>query len=71
MPTVGNPIFNWSVPCLEQELIRWEDVVDDNFRVNKTKNEVKQPSSEDGLETKVPSTCVSISGQGRNGKTMR
>ena len=41
MPTVGNPIFNWSAPCLEQELIRWEDVVDDNFRVNKTENEVK------------------------------
>ena len=41
MPTVGNPIFNWSAFCLEQELIRWEDVVDDNFRVNKTENEVK------------------------------
>ena len=41
MPTVGNPIFNWSAPCLEQELIRWEDIVDDNFRVNKTENEVK------------------------------
>ena len=41
MPTIGNPIFNWSAPFLEQELIRWEDVVDDNFRVNKTENEVK------------------------------
>ena len=41
MPTIGNPIFNWSAPCLKQELIRWEDVVDDNFRVNKTENEVK------------------------------
>ena len=41
MPSIGNPIFNWSAPCLEQELIRWEDVVDDNFRVNKTENEFK------------------------------
>ena len=41
MPTIGNPIFNWSAPCLKQELIRWEDVVDDNFRVNKTENEFK------------------------------
>ena len=41
MPTVGNPIFHWNTPCLEQELIRWEDVVDDNFRVNKTENEFK------------------------------
>ena len=32
MPTIGNTIFNWSAPCQEQELIRWEDVVDDNFR---------------------------------------
>ena len=41
MPTIGNPIFNWNTPCLEQELIRWEDVVDDNFRINKTENEFK------------------------------
>ena len=41
MPTIGNPILNWSAPCLEQELIRWEDVVDSNFRVNKTENEFK------------------------------
>ena len=40
MPTIGNPVFNWSAPCLEQELIRWDDVVDD-FRVNKTENEFK------------------------------
>ena len=30
----------------------------------------RQPSSEDGLETKVPSTCISISEPGMNGKTM-
>ena len=36
MPTIGNPIFNWDAACLEEELIRWEDAVDDNFRVNKT-----------------------------------
>ena len=41
MPTVGNPIFNWDTPCLEQELIKWENVVDDNFRVNKIENEYK------------------------------
>ena len=41
MPKVGNSILNWDAACLEQELIRWEDVVDDNFRVNKTKNEFK------------------------------
>ena len=41
MPTIGNPIFNWDAACLEQELIRWEDVVDHNFRVNKTENEFK------------------------------
>ena len=41
MPTIGNPIFNWIAPSLEQQLIRWEDVVDDNFRVNKTENEFK------------------------------
>ena len=41
MPTIGNPIYNWSEPCLEQELIKWEDVVDDNFRVNKKENEFK------------------------------
>ena len=34
-------MFNWSAPCLEQGLIRWEGVVDDNFRVNKTENEFK------------------------------
>ena len=28
----------------------------------------RQPSSEDGLETRVPSTYISISGQGKNGK---
>ena len=71
MPTIGNPIFNWSAPCLEQELIRWEDVVDDNFRVNKTENEFKAALSEDGLETRVPSTYISISGEGKNAKTMR
>ena len=38
MPTIGNPIFNWNAPYLEQKLIRCEDVVDDNFRVNKTEN---------------------------------
>ena len=70
MPTIGNPIFNWSAPCLEQELIRWEDVVDDNFRVNKTENESKAALIKDGLETRIPSTCISISGQGMNGKTM-
>ena len=41
MPTIGNHIFNCSAPCLEQELIRWEGVVDGNFRVNKTENEFK------------------------------
>ena len=41
MPTIGNPIFNWNAPCLGQELIRWKDVVDDNFRVTKTENEFK------------------------------
>ena len=39
MPMIGNPIFNVNVSCLEQDLIRWEDIVDDNFRVNKTENE--------------------------------
>ena len=41
MSIIGNPILNWNAPCLEQEFIRWEDVVDDNFRVNKTENEFK------------------------------
>ena len=41
MPTIGNLIFKWNAPCLEQELIRLEDVVDDNFRVNKAENEFK------------------------------
>ena len=41
MPTIGCQTVNWGVPCLEQELIRWEDVVDDNFKVNKTENEFK------------------------------
>ena len=39
MLTIGNPIFNWNAACLEQELTTWKDVVDDNFRVNKTGNE--------------------------------
>ena len=70
MPTLGNPIFNWSAPCLEQELIRWEDVVDDNFRVNKTENEVKAALIRRWIGERVPNTCISISGQGMNGKTM-
>ena len=41
MPTIGNPIFDWNALCLEQELIRLEDVVDDSFRLNKTENEFK------------------------------
>ena len=41
MPTIENPIFNWHASCLEQEVIRWEDVVYDSFRVNKTENEFK------------------------------
>ena len=41
MPTVGKPIFNWNAPCLEQEHIRWKDVVDNNFRVNKTEKKFK------------------------------
>ena len=41
MPIIGNSIFNWDAACLEQELIRWEDAVDDNFRVSKTENEFK------------------------------
>ena len=41
MPTIGNPIFNWSAPCLEKELLKWEDVADDSLRVNKTENEFK------------------------------
>ena len=41
MPITGNPIFKWDAACLEQELIMWEDVVDDNFRVNKTEDEFK------------------------------
>ena len=42
MPMMGSPIFNWYAACLEQELISWEYVVDDNFTVNKTeKNEFK------------------------------
>ena len=28
MPKVGTPEFNWEAPCLEQELIRWESVVE-------------------------------------------
>ena len=41
MSTIGNPILNWNVPCPEQDFIWWEDVVYDNFRVNKTENEFK------------------------------
>ena len=41
MPTIENPFVNWDTVGLEQELIRWEDAVDDNFRVNKTEDEFK------------------------------
>ena len=41
MPIIGNPIFNWDAACLEQKFIRWEDVVNDNFRINKTENGFK------------------------------
>ena len=41
MPTIGNPIFNWNAPCLEQQLIRPEDGVDDSFRVNNADNDFK------------------------------
>ena len=71
MPTIGDSIFNWSAPCLEEELIRWEDVVDDNFRVNITENEVKAAFIRGWIGDKVPSTYISISGQRKNGKTMR
>ena len=40
MPTIGNPFYNWNVACLE-ELIRWEDVADDNLRMYKTEDEFK------------------------------
>ena len=39
MPKVGTPEFNWEAPCLEQELIRWESVVEDNWKVNNTTDE--------------------------------
>ena len=38
--------------------------------LTKQRMKSRQPSSEDGLETRVLTTCVSISGQGMNGKTM-
>ena len=41
MSIVGNPIFSWDALCLKQELARWKDIVDDNFRVIKTENEYK------------------------------
>ena len=41
MPIIGNPVFNWSAPCLEQELIRWEDVADDNCQSKQNRNEFK------------------------------
>ena len=36
MPTIGKPELIWDVPCLEQELIRWESVALYNFKINKT-----------------------------------
>ena len=39
MPKVGTPEFNWEAPCLEQELIRCESVVEDNWKVNNTTDE--------------------------------
>ena len=41
MHTIGNHIFNWNAPYLEQELIRWDNVGDNSFRVNKPENEFK------------------------------
>ena len=70
MPTIGNPIFNWNTPCLEQELIRWDDVADDNFRVNKTGNEFKAALIRGWIGEKC-TQYLSTSGQGMNGKTMR
>ena len=39
MPKVGSPEFNREAPCLEQELIRWESVLEDNWKVNNTTDE--------------------------------
>ena len=38
---VGKPDFNWEAPCLEQELIRWQHVMVDNFTVNNTDGKAK------------------------------
>ena len=37
MPILGNPLCNWNTPCLEQEYIRWYNIVQDNFIVHETK----------------------------------
>ena len=35
MPAIGKPEFKWDVPCLEEELIRWESVVLDNLKITR------------------------------------
>ena len=70
MPTIQNPIFNWNAPCLELELIRWENVVDDNVRVNNTENEFKAALIKGWIGDRVLITYISINGQGMNGKAI-
>ena len=34
MPTLGKPELNWNAACLKQEYIKWDNIVNDNFKVN-------------------------------------
>ena len=37
MATLGNSEFNWKAPYLEQEYIRWNNIVKESFEVNDKK----------------------------------
>ena len=43
MPILGNPLFNWNAPYLEQEYIRGYNLIQNNFIVHIT-NEVHKAS---------------------------
>ena len=66
MPNVGNLIFKWDAPCLEQELIRWKSVTEGNFKVNTTANKLFEgPTWTDSIDI-FPETSGNINSHSRD-----
>ena len=66
IPTLGNAIVNWDAPCHEQELIRWKLVVEDNFKINKTANNLSEDIAQTDSIDIFPDTSGNINNHARD-----